>query len=139
MATAPVELFRNDHAVYYRDADHLAVELRWSPGAISEEAFRAEITRLAELLEQERVPNALIDVTRFSHNSAPDFEEWRQAKIIPRYNAAGIKKFAFLLPPGATQIVENGTIPATEGVVARFPTGYFGTRERVFSWFTEKQ
>jgi hypothetical protein len=138
MATAPVELFRNDCAVYYRDADHRAVELRWSPGAISEEGFRAEITRLAQLLEQERVPNALVDVTHFSHDSAPDFEEWREANIIPRYNGAGIKKFAFLLPPAATQIVENGTMPAREGV-AKFPTGYFGTRERVFSWFAEQQ
>ena len=138
MATAPVELFHNDYAIYYRDADHRAVELRWSPGTISEETFRAEITRLAELLEQERVPNALIDVTQFSHDSAPDFEAWREANIIPRYNAAGIKKFAFLLPPGVTQIVENGTMPAREGV-ANFPTGYFGTRERVFSWFAEQQ
>jgi hypothetical protein len=137
MATAPVELLRDDHTVYYRDPDHRAVELRWSPSTISEEGFRAGITRLAELLEQERVPNVLIDVTYFSHTSAPDFEEWRQAKIIPRYNAAGVKKFAFLMPPGVTQIVENGTLPAPEGI-AKFPTGYFGSRERVFSWFAER-
>ena len=138
MATATVELFHNDHAVYYRDADHRAVELRWSAGSVSEDGFRAGITRLAELLEQERVPNVLIDVTHFAHDSAPGFEAWREANIIPRYNGAGVKKFAFLMPPGVTKIVENGTLPAPEGV-AKFPTGYFGSRERVFSWFAERQ
>lgn len=136
MAAKPVELCHNDNATYYRDEDHHAIELRWAPRAINEVEFRASITRLAELLERERVPNVLVDVSHFSHDSAADFEEWRQAKIIPRYNAAGVKKIAFLLPSGAGQIVENGTLPAPEGA-ANFLTGYFGSRERVFSWFDE--
>ena len=75
----------------------------------------------------------LVDMAEIEHTPSDDFEAWRQSQIIPRYNAAGVKKFAFLLPPGAPTTVENGTKPAVEGK-ANFPTGYFATREQALKW-----
>lgn len=131
-----VELFRDEYATFFRDNQHHFVELRWTKATkpMSEEQFRAGISKLAQILEQERVPNVVIDVTEFDHAASDDFEPWRQTHIIPRYNAAGVKKFAFLLPPGATETVENGTRPAKEGA-ADFPTGYFASRAGALKWF----
>lgn len=66
----------------------------------------------------------LVDATQFRMDFSKMSTGCRDENIIPRYNAAGIKKFAFILPPGAppTQIP-----PAVEGP-ANFPTGYFGNR-----------
>ena len=55
--------------------------------------------------------------------------EWRNESIIPGYNKAGVRKFAFIAGPsypGAT--VERGAHPAPEGP-ANFPTGWFSTRD----------
>ena len=130
------ELGSDEFATYRRDDRHAELELRWSAAtkSMSERQFRAAIERLAELLEQTHTPNVLIDVVEFVHESAPDFEEWRQARIIPRYNAAGVKKFAFLLPADAPNTVEKGVEPAREGTQT-FPTGYFNSRERALAWF----
>jgi hypothetical protein len=56
--------------------------------------------------------------------------EWRDANIVPRYNAAGVKRFAFLFPEGMPAI---GAPPAVEPPAA-YPTGYFGTREDALFW-----
>ena len=129
-------LYKDDYAEYFRDSEHSAVLQCWSDGTVSmtEEQFRAGVERLAGLIERERLPNALVDVVKMAYRPASDFEPWRQENIIPRYNAAGVRKFAFVYPSGYTETVENGVSPALEGKSA-FPFGYFGSRERAFAWF----
>jgi hypothetical protein len=57
---------------------------------------------------------------------------WRDVNIIPRYNAAGVTKFAFQMPPGMPMI---GSPPAPEGP-GRFPTAYFGRRQEALEWLS---
>ena len=131
----PVELFRDEFSTYYRDDMHKVIEQRWTSAtkSMSEQQFREGVSRLAQLLQREHIHQVLVDVTEMKYRAADDFETWRQAEIIPKYNAAKVEKFAFLLPSEATATVENGTEPAREGV-ANFPTGYFTSRDRAFNW-----
>jgi hypothetical protein len=133
---APVELFRDEFSTYSRDDLRGLIEQIWSSAtkSMSEQQFRDGVSRLAQFLEQEHIHNVLVDVTKMGHTPSADFEPWRQANIIPRYNAAGVKKFAFLLPPDAPNTVEKGTKPAKEGA-ANFPFGYFASRDQAFKWF----
>jgi len=48
--------------------------------------------------------------------------------IIPRYNAASVTKFAFLVLAGTPGTVDARGTPAVEGQ-ATFPTGWFSSRE----------
>lgn len=128
-------LYKDKFAEYFRDSEHAAVLQCWSEGTASmtEEQFRGGVERLAGLIENEHLPNAIVDVVKMAYRPAADFEEWRQAHIIPRYNAAGVRKFAFIYPSGFSDTVENGVSPAPEGKAA-FPFGYFGTRDGAFAW-----
>ena len=54
----------------------------------------------------------------------------RVSVVIPRYNGAGIQKFAFHMPAGMPAI---GAPPAPEGP-ANFPTAYFGARADALAW-----
>lgn len=129
------KLYSDQFSDYFRDAEHDAVIQRWteSTASITEAQFRDGVDRLAGLIERERLPNVIVDVTKMAYRPAGDFEEWRQAHIIPRYNAAGVRKFAFIYPSGYTGTVENGVSPAPEGK-ASFPFAYFGSYERAFVW-----
>lgn len=129
-------LHKDTFAEYFGDPEHGAVVQRWSEATASmtEEQFRAGVERLAELIEREHAKNVVVDIVNMAYRPAADFEEWRQTQIIPRYNAAGVRKFAFIMPDGAAGTVENGAIPAVEGRAA-FPFGYFSSRERAFAWF----
>ena len=135
-AVPALTLYSDRITQFLRDSEDNAIELRWleEANAMSEAQFRAAIERLADLLERDRLPHVLVDMSSLKFRPAEDFEQWRQAKIIPRYNNAGVSKFAFLVPKGADYTVESGTLPAVEGS-ATFQTGYFSTREGAVSWF----
>lgn len=137
--STPTDLYSDRIARFFRDPEHDAIELRWLEEAndMSEEQFRAAIERLAGLLERDRPPHVLVDMSSLQFRPADDFEQWRQAHIIPRYNKAGVSKFAFIVPKSVAYTVETGTLPAVEGK-AQFQTGYFSTRDGVVSWFTDR-
>ena len=110
------------------------VELRWydTTATMSAEQFQDWLATFAGHVERLRRRRVLIDGTRFMMDPANLNDAWRDANIIPRYNAAGVGRFAFLFPDGAPGI---GAPPAAEGP-ATFPTGYFARRQEALDWLT---
>jgi len=108
------------------------IELRSfdTTAAMSAQEFQSALSTFAGCVERCRRSRVLIDSTSFRMNPANMDGPWRDANIIPRYNAAGVARFAFYMPQGMPMI---GATPASEGP-ATFPTGYFGTRESALGW-----
>jgi len=115
-----------------------SLELRWLPSTA--DATDAELKTTMEVFAQaaaSRHPNTLlVDTTEFRHRWGDGMTQWRDAYIIPRYNQAGVGKFAFIANPGYPgPTVEDGATPAAEGP-ANFPTGWFKSREAAYEWLT---
>lgn len=110
------------------------VELRWfdTTREMSAGQFRDWLTTFATHVGQRRRTRILVDGTSFQMSPANMDAAWRDANIIPRYNEAGVKKFAFHMTAGMPAI---GAPPSFEGP-GKFPTGYFGTREDALNWLT---
>jgi hypothetical protein len=108
------------------------VELRWydTTAAMSAAQFQEWLKTFAAHVERLHRPRALIDGTRFMMDPANLDDAWRDANIIPRYNAAGVRRFAFLFPDGMPAI---GASPAVEEP-ATYPTGYFARRQEALDW-----
>ncbi len=108
------------------------IELRWfdTTAEMSAHEFQSWLTKFAECIEQGGRSGVLVDSTVFRMSPAKMDGPWRDANIIPRYNAAGVKRFAFHMPEGMPMI---GEPPAVE-VPGRFPTGYFGRRQDALDW-----
>jgi hypothetical protein len=79
--------------------------------------------------EKARPTRLLIDATQFRHPFGSGVLEWRDAHIIPRYGAAGVRKFAFHVPAG----FPKAGAEETEGP-AIFPTRWFVDREAALDW-----
>ena len=92
--------------------------------------FNAWLSRFADEVEHRGRRNVLVDAVRFGMSMDRLDAEWRDVNIIPRYNAAGVAKFAFLMPDAMPAI---GAPPNTEGP-ADYPTAYFGTRASAMAW-----
>ena len=92
---------------------------------MSKEQFQKWLSIFADQVARAQRQRVLVDATSFRMNPAFMDGAWRDANIIPRYNAAGVTRFAFHMPAGMPMI---GKAPAPEGP-GRFPTGYFGSRE----------
>jgi hypothetical protein len=138
MAHEPVESARNSWGVVLDHERWRTLELRWLPSTseMSDEGFKETLELFAAEGERAKPEYMIIDATEFHHELGDGVMEWRDREIIPRYNAAGVKKFAFLWPAGMPGTVEAGAVPEPEGS-ANFPTGWFTGRERAYQWLTE--
>jgi len=107
------------------------LELRWLPSTASmtDGGFMATLCLFAWEAERMRPRGLLIDAVEFRHRFEPGVMEWRDAHIIPRYGAAGVRRFAFLMPPGFADAGKEGV----EGP-AVFPTRWFIEREGALAW-----
>lgn len=126
------ELYRDDMGVIIHDEPKGVLELQWLEGTsdMTDDDFQEWLERYARLGQQRRTAFMIIDLRQFRHRPGESLGPWRDQQIIPPYNDAGVKKFAFLLPDGAAPAAE----PAPEGPAA-FPTGYFDSRDRIEEWF----
>jgi len=108
------------------------IELRWfdTTAEMSAGEFQSWLKNFAECVEKCGRSRVLVDSTAFRMSPAKMDGPWRDANIIPRYNAAGVKKFAFHMPEGMPMIGE----PPENEVPGRFPTGYFGKRQEALAW-----
>ena len=110
------------------------LEIRWydTSADLTGDGFNALLARFAGFVEKHRRAGVLVDAIQFRMNPANMNLGWRDEHIIPRYNKAGLKRFAFHMPAGMPAI---GSPPAREGP-ADFPTAYFGTRRETVAWLT---
>jgi hypothetical protein len=108
------------------------IEIRWydTTAAMTGEEFNEWLSQFAGCVEAARRRGVLVDSVQFWMDMARMDAAWRDAHIIPRYNAAGVEKFAFLMPEGMPAI---GGPPSHEGP-ADFPTAYFATRADALAW-----
>jgi len=108
------------------------IELRWfdSTSEMSAPEFQSWLTKFVESVERCGRSGVLVDSTAFRMSPAKMDGPWRDANIIPRYNAAGVKRFAFHMPEGMPAIGEPPAIEAP----GQFPTGYFGRRQDALDW-----
>ncbi len=105
------------------------LELQWRDVLMSDNAFMATLCLLALEAERLRPSAILVDALAFRHTFGAGVMEWRNATILPRYGAAGVRKFAFLVPAGSPPVGRE----AVEGP-AVFPTAWFDTRVGALAW-----
>jgi hypothetical protein len=132
----PTEVASTEYGVIIHDGEWNSLELRWLPATKDATEAQARDTMALFAAETEkRKPRLLIvDTTEFAHRWADDMMAWRNQEIIPRYNAGGVTKFAFIAAEGVPfPTVESGADPAPDGP-ADFPTGWFISRDRAYQW-----
>ena len=124
------ELVQNLWGVIVRTKDDV-LELRWLPStaSMSDGGFMATLCLFAWEAERARPLGLLIDAVEFRHAFGRGMMEWRDAHIIPRYGAAGVRKFAFVMPTD----FPNAGKEAVEGP-AIFPTRWFVDRQQALDW-----
>jgi len=128
---ATTERVRNEWGVILDHADIL--ELRWLPSSMTDAGFMATLCLFAFEAEKARPRGLFIDATEFRHTFGPGVMAWRDAHIIPRYGAAGVQRFAFLMP---ASFPDPGR-EAVEGP-AIFPTKWFVERQTALTWLRSK-
>jgi hypothetical protein len=133
------EVASTEYGVILCHEEQDTLELRWLPATqdATEAQARDTMALFAAETEKRKPRYLIVDTTQFFHRWAEDMMAWRDKEIIPRYNAGGPAKFAFITGEDVPfPTVETGADPAPEGPAA-FPTGWFATRDRAYQWLAE--
>ena len=114
--------------------EHDTIEIRWfdSTATMTGTQFNDWLSRFAAEVERTGRSRVLVDSVPFAMPMDQMDGGWRDANIIPRYNAAGVKRFAFVMP---SRMPATGAPPFAVGP-AEFPTAYFGVRREAIAWLT---
>ena len=106
------------------------VQLIWTAqtDAMTDEDFKDGVARFTGYAEQHHAKGLFVDVRAFGHQMTPELGKWRQDEIVPRYNVAGVLRFAYVLPPGAPAAGPE----QYEG--EDFATAYFGSADAASEW-----
>ena len=126
-------LYSNTFGSSSFDRGGSVARLNWSESTASmtDEDFKTWLVRFAEQCRDVQSQFVIIDVRNFRHQpDAAAMGSWRDTNVIPLYNAAGVKAFAFLLPEGS-----NVNNEPTVNTPATYPTGYFTSIEAIEHWF----
>ena len=113
------------------------IEIRWfdSTATMSGGEFNDWLSRFAAEVERAGRSGVLVDALAFAMPMERMDTPWRDTNIISRYNDAGVKRFAFLVPSGMPAI---GAPPTTDGP-AQYQTAYFAARRSAMEWLHEDQ
>jgi len=125
------ELARNEWGAVVRHEEMHLLELRWfeSTASMTDGGFMATLCLFVWEAEKAKPSCLLIDATQFRHKFGEGVMAWRDAHIIPRYGAAGVRRFAFHMPPGFPGAGKE----EVEGP-AVFPTKWFTSRKEALDW-----
>jgi hypothetical protein len=125
------ELVRNEWGAIVNHTGF--VELRWLDEAapMTDGAFMATLCLFATEAEKVRPKALLIDARAFRHTFGPGVMTWREGAVIPRYGAAGVRRFAFVIPPSSPR----AGVEEVEGP-ALFTTRWFVDRDEAIRWAT---
>jgi hypothetical protein len=107
-----------------------SVELVWkaSTESMSEDDFKQALSALASYLGERQATGVLVDVRAFGFRMTEEVHDWRLERIIPAYNQAGLRRFAYLLAAGSQ------LRPGGGGAGARFETEYFDEIGAARAW-----
>src|SRR5215831_21069185 len=130
----PTELYENRFQLIIWDETNGIIGLDWKEATahMTDDDMKRELDLFAGFVEKRQAPRILIDVTKFGYRMTPEVQQWWSDNILTRYNAAGVKRFAFLFAPEIKiTSAMNESAPGAD-----FLTRSFNTRESAIKWLT---
>src|SRR5215813_1821021 len=109
------KLAGNEWAEFVCHEGNRVLEMRWLPSPMNDAAFKASIALFVWHAETVRPHGLLVDATNFHHRPGPEMMQWRNDAILPRYGAAGVRRFAFQMPTGTPGTMESGGKEVIDG------------------------
>lgn len=132
-----IRLYENDYLSIDHDADRAMLVMRWSEATadMTDAVFKDALEHFAAYAAEPGASALLVDVRKFRHPVGDDLGVWRGKEITPRYNDAGVTRFAYIAPPDMPTPPEGEPLePLAPN--EKFLTRFFGAEEGAVAWLT---
>jgi len=97
---------------------------------MTDEEFKRALSLYADYALKHRTVGLLVDIRNFHHRPGPETGKWRSEEIVPRYQAAGVTKFAYVIGADAQMPAPWSRMETKEA----FDTRHFRTTEEAEKW-----
>jgi len=112
------------------DREERIVSLVWSDTTLHEDAVKEMLVRFGERAKAHPGSALLVDAREFNFAWGPEMDAWRDAAVVPTYNDAGVRRFAFVFKD-VVPIQPPAQIPP-----ASFETGVFHSVAEARAWLS---
>ena len=133
-----MEVSRRPFYVFDLDEHASLMSFVWTEksAAMTVDDYKVSIRDYARLVLKHRARRALVDLRKFRYRveDADALASWWADEIVPLYNQAGLKKFAFVLPEGEQAPPDEASAKPEAGET--FDTKHFGSEQAAMSWLT---
>lgn len=117
----------------YEDLKLLAKEWTTDTEYMSEQKFKEEVEKIAEVAEKYKVEKFHDNTTNFLFPISPELQTWVNESIFTRFIAAGLKKYALIV---SKEMIAQLSIEQTmeEENASNFQVKYFDSPEKASEW-----
>ena len=125
-----------EHTLYrfelIEDGEVLLFTWKASTERMSDEDFREALHNYAGFGSEYQVASMLVDIRGFKYPMTPELAIWRDRDISPRYEKSGMKRLAYLVPPGLAEKMRG----SASSSINPFEEGYFEDLGEVVRWLS---
>ncbi len=129
-----MRIHHSQYAEISYDSESETLRILWSDktSEMSAEEFKGYLELMAEFAEKHHTPRILVDLNRFKFSPTTEIANWRERHVAPRYNKAGVEKFAYVLP-------NDAPLPPTpeKPPEAHHATRFFNAEDDATAWLLE--
>ncbi len=97
--------------------------------------FTRALSLYADFAAKHRASALLVDVRNFRHQPGPEMGKWRNEVLVPRYRAAGVRRFAYVTGSDAPMPPKRSSMTAAK---EPFETRYFHSLEEAEKWLAQR-
>ena len=127
----------NEYAFVVHRVDQHAIKFQWKEKFASKENFKTTVDDFATLVEQLHPKILFVDARKQQTTINKELQDWHDGQILPRYNRAGVKRMAFLIPVSIFSEVTHRKAFETETAKELLETQFFKSEEEAFVWLQE--
>ena len=125
-----MELEQRAAGTFSHDPEQGIVSLVWSDCNLDEDIVKEMLVRFGEHAKAHPDSALLVDARKFTFAWEPEMDAWRDASVIPTYNDAGVRKFAFVFGDAVP------IRPPAQTPPARYETGAFHSVDDARGWLS---
>jgi len=113
---------------------------RWTAATetMSNDTFKEEMYKIKEVVEYYKPWAVMVQAQNLNYILPPDVQEWNDINIVPAFLAAGVKKFAYVMPKDIFQQVALEQL-MDEDNAKNFNTQYFDDETKGMEWLLKNK
>jgi hypothetical protein len=129
-----MELYRHPFYAFIYDPQRKVITFRWTTETerMQVHDFQEALHNFAGFAFDNPARGLLIDLRDFRFQPPASLGYWRDEAVSPRYVKAGVKKLAYIAPPGLLERMKSA--PDEYKDRRGFPEGYFGNEAEALGW-----